>query len=110
MTLRYALLTATILSLSACDVGRDYTAPDLPSIGASALQETNQGRFKAAEPVTAWWNSLNDRQLSELVNKAVSDMLPLLLKWRAPISSCAGRSFACRLPRKMPIIRKKHLS
>ncbi len=75
MTFRLLLLAATTLSLSACDVGRDYQKPEPPNLSPSVLQETGIGRYSAAEPVKDWWNSLNDKQLSALVDKAISDNL-----------------------------------
>ena len=66
------LLSATCLTLSACsNVGRDYEAPSTPTLSPTVLQEANSEMFGAAAPVKDWWNTLEDKQLSGLVTKAL---------------------------------------
>lgn len=73
----YLLLCASSVTLTSCSVGRDYSAPELPKLSDNVLQEINEGRFKAAEPVKNWWSTLEDRQLTSLVEKALANNLDI---------------------------------
>jgi multidrug efflux system outer membrane protein len=69
---------AFTLSLSACsNVGRDYVTPALPSLSSSVLQEAHSELFGAAAPVNDWWNTLEDKQLSALVEQALRHNLDI---------------------------------
>jgi outer membrane protein, multidrug efflux system len=69
----YLLLCAASVTLASCSIGRDYNAPELPKLSEDVLQETNEGRFKAVEPVKNWWSTLEDKQLTSLVEKALAN-------------------------------------
>jgi multidrug efflux system outer membrane protein len=55
-------------ALAGCAVGPDYEAPD-PELEKSF----KQAGFTAAPPEGAWWNGFKDRQLAELLERAVKD-------------------------------------
>lgn len=69
--LSYLLLSTAAMSVAACNMGRDYVSPDMPNLSADVLQESNSDTFKAEQPVEDWWNTLQDKQLSGLVEKAL---------------------------------------
>ena len=72
------LLSATCLTLAACsNVGRDYAVPPTPELSSTVLQEANLEIFGAAAPVNDWWNTLEDKQLSALVEKALRHNLDI---------------------------------
>lgn len=67
----YSLVLFSLLSLSACAVVRDYQAPELETFAAPSFKESNDNRIEAGRPVAAWWNELEDEQLSSLVEQSL---------------------------------------
>lgn len=75
--LRFGIVLLSLLTLSACSVGRDYQAPDVDSFVQEEFLEQNQGRFHATEPIAAWWRQFNEDQLSQLVDQALNHNLDI---------------------------------
>ena len=75
ITLRLVFSILTILVLSACSVGRDYQAPETDPLVQEQFLEQDQGRFRATEPIAAWWRQLDDDQLTLLIEQALDHNL-----------------------------------
>ena len=73
--LRLAFSILTMLVLSACSVGREYQAPETEPLVQDQFLEQDQGRFRATEPIAAWWRQFNEDQLSLLVEQALEHNL-----------------------------------
>ena len=65
----------SIVTLSACTVGRDYQAPETEPLVNEQFLKQDQGRFRATEPIAAWWRQFNEEQLSLLVEQALEHNL-----------------------------------
>ena len=74
-TLNLVLTVLALLVLSACTVGREYEAPETESLAQDQFLEQEQGRFRASEPIAAWWRQFNEDQLSRLVERALDHNL-----------------------------------
>lgn len=68
---RNVLLTTAAVTLTACTMGRSYAPPEIPKLKPDVLQERDTERFGPAEPVKDWWNALQDKQLTALVERAL---------------------------------------
>jgi len=79
--LRHWLATPLALLLAGCAVGPDYRAPETSA--PATWHSEMQGGLKAVSPETArlarWWTTLNDPQLSRLIEAAVVNNLDLKL-------------------------------
>lgn len=66
------LISVCAVSLTACETVRDFVAPVMPAgFTETDLTALGNERFKAAEPVISWWETLEDKQLNELINQAL---------------------------------------
>lgn len=78
---RFAWLTLSLISLSACTVGPDFQRPQ----GQQVTQwREPQGRQAASHAVTdplqeRWWDVFHDAELSALTRRALTDNLDLKL-------------------------------
>lgn len=68
-TLVLGALTAA--SLTACRVGPNYHAPELPAGAEAPLVSLNTQAETAALPPDAWWRLYDDRRLDSLVQEAL---------------------------------------
>lgn len=66
-----AILLAALLATTSCTVGRSYAPPQLPSLKPEAWRASEKGPLTPADPVKDWWNTLNDKRLSGLVEQAL---------------------------------------
>ena len=60
-----------LVLLSACAVGKKYVAPDMQAFDGESLKVESVDRFEATEPVAAWWRTLADPVLTDLVEEAL---------------------------------------
>jgi outer membrane protein, multidrug efflux system len=67
MNRQFILVAATLLA--GCAVGPDYRRPETES--AVAFEDTDSTVYGAAEPVLAWWRTLDDPQLDEWLETTV---------------------------------------
>lgn len=67
----YSLTLLVLLTLSACAVGRDYQTLVLESFSSPSFKSVVEKRFDASQPVAAWWQELEDEQLSRFVEQAL---------------------------------------
>lgn len=74
-TLSLGFSILMLVTLSACSVGRDYQAPETEPLVEDQFLEQDQGRFRATEPIAAWWRQFNEEQLSLLVEQALEHNL-----------------------------------
>ncbi|PZP84033.1 MAG: hypothetical protein DI582_09795 [Azospirillum brasilense] len=68
------LLSASVLALSACSVGRDYTPPelDVDEHWVAIEDEPSVTTDNAAAPVS-WWTQFNDDTLDQLIDTALKN-------------------------------------
>lgn len=72
MRFRTLLYTSVAgVALSGCQGKREHTPPAIPSLVESSPQGIDGVLFEARDPVLAWWQELGDRELAELVEKAL---------------------------------------
>ncbi|MDT7044284.1 efflux transporter outer membrane subunit [Candidatus Nitronereus thalassa] len=74
---RLIFLIGSLLALSACSVGREYHTPKTETLAQDKFLEQDQGRFRATEPVAAWWRQLGDDQLTLLVEQGLEHNLDI---------------------------------
>lgn len=87
------MISICVTGLTACETMREYTPP-MALLGAEKTDLTALGnaRFEAAEPVIAWWETLEDPVLNDLIdhaldrNKDVAISLTRVLEARAVTS------------------------
>lgn len=67
-------ITACAIHLSGCVSYRDFEgAPEIPGAETTQLESLGNERFRASKPITAWWKSLDNELLNELVEAALEN-------------------------------------
>lgn len=75
--MRFLIITFIFL-LSGCGGKRDYIQPDYPSgLESTNLRWANETKFTQLEPITEWWEQLNDPQLTQLINYSFEENLDI---------------------------------
>lgn len=71
------------LSLTGCASFRDYTQPETPeSVKATSLSNDEMYRFASQQqPVAAWWNEFDDKQLAGLVEQSLKTNLDVRIAY-----------------------------
>lgn len=70
VALIFPSFVATV-NLSACSVGRDYRRPNTAGLVQEAFDAQSESRFRAKQPIAAWWEKFDDDQLSRLMSEAL---------------------------------------
>ncbi|MCI5223194.1 MAG: NodT protein, partial [Candidatus Electrothrix sp. AR4] len=77
---RRCLLMSAFLFLASCSaVGPDYKKPDLPPVAQWNSPMLQGLRAEQADPqlISTWWQTLQDEQLADLIQRAVAQNLDL---------------------------------
>lgn len=72
---RLALVVLALPALAACEVGPNYSKPDLPAPPAyAAAASTSRTTVTAADAdLSSWWKGLGDAELDSLIDRALKD-------------------------------------